>query len=169
MPVSRTAARKTVNSPKANFRICLIIVLSQDKDMDSVKRTKYAVYDTKYHLVWIPKYRKKIFNRMIAEYIKKVFDKIAEKFEFEIDTMKVMKDYVHLFLSAPPRYCPAQIVQIMKSMSAKQVFKRFPHLEEVLWNREPCSTRYFVRTGGDKVRVETKNISSVSIGTTAGA
>ena len=122
--------------------------------MSSVKRAKHAVYDTKYHLVWIPKYRKKIFNREIAEYIKQVFQEIAEEVEFEIDTMEVMKDHVHVFLSAPPRYSPARIVQIMKSISAKQVFRRFPHLQDVLWNRELWSDGYFVRTVGDKVTAE---------------
>ena len=122
--------------------------------MSSVKRTKHAVYDTKYHLVWIPKYRKRIFNREIAEYCKQVFQEIAEEFEFEIDTMEVMKDHVHLFLSAPPRYSPARIVQIMKSISAKQVFKRFPHLKDILWNRKFWSDGYFVRTVGDKVTAE---------------
>jgi len=100
--------------------------------MSSVKRTKHAVYDIKYHLVWIPKYRKKVFNREIAKYIKQVFQEIAEEFELEIDTMEVMKDYVQLFLSAPPRYPPARIVQVMKSISAKQVFRRFSHLQNVL-------------------------------------
>jgi len=101
--------------------------------MSSVKRAKHAVYDTKYHLVWIPKYRKRIFNK-----------EIAEEFEFEIDTMEVMRDYVNVFLSAPPRYSPARIVQIMKSISAKQVFRRFPHQQDILWKRELWSDGYFV-------------------------
>jgi len=122
--------------------------------MSSVKRAKHAVYDTKYHLVWIPKYRKRIFNKEIAEYIKEIFQQIAEEFEFEIDTMEVMRDHVHVFLSAPPRYSPARIVQIMKSISAKQVFRRFPHLQDVLWKRELWSDGYFVRTVGDKVTAE---------------
>lgn len=69
--------------------------------MSSAKRAKHAVYDTKYHLVWIPNYRKNIFDRKIGEYIKEVFQEIAEQFEFEIDTMEVMKDYVYLFLLHP--------------------------------------------------------------------
>jgi len=114
--------------------------------MSSVKRAKHAVYDTKYHLVWIPKYRKRIFNKEIAEYIKEIFQQIAEEFEFEIDTMEVMRNHVHVFLSAPPMYSPARIVQIMKSISARQVFRRFPHLQDVLWKRELWGDGYFVRT-----------------------
>jgi len=80
------------------------------------------VYDTKYHLVWIPKYRKNIFNKEITEYCRQVFQEVADRFAFEIDTMEVMKDHVHLFLSALPRYSPSRIVQVMKSMSAQQIF-----------------------------------------------
>ena len=83
------------------------------------------MYDTKYYPIWISKYRKKTFNRGIAE-----------EFKFEIYNMEVTKDHVYVFLSDPPRYSPAQIVQIMKSISAKQVFRKFPPLQDVLWNRE---------------------------------
>ena len=83
-----------------------------------------------------------------------MFQEIAEEFEFEIDTMEVMKDHVHVFLSASSRYSPARIVQIIKSISAKQVFRRFLHLQDVLWNREFWSDGYFVRTVGNKVTAE---------------
>jgi len=122
--------------------------------MSPLKRAKYAVYDTKYHLVWIPKYRKRIFTPEVAKYVKETFQEIAEEFEFEIDTMEVMKDHVHVFLSAPPRYSPARIVQILKSISAKQVFRRFPHLSHLLWNRQLWIDGYFMRTVGDKVTAE---------------
>ena len=78
--------------------------------MNPLKRAKHVVYDTKYHLVWIPKYRRRIFNPEIAKYVKETFQEIAEEFEFEIDTMEVMQDHVHLFLCAPPRYSPARML-----------------------------------------------------------
>jgi putative transposase len=71
--------------------------------MTPVKRTPHAVYDTTYHLVWIPKYRKKIFSEIYANRLKEIFHEISEQYEFEIDTMEVMSDHVHIFLSAPPR------------------------------------------------------------------
>jgi putative transposase len=97
-----------------------------------IKRTKHAVYDLKYHLVWIPKYRKKILDEGVAEYLKEIFEKIAQEYKFEIDTIGVMEDHVHIFMGAPPRYSPAEMVQIMKSISARQVFKKFPKLRRVV-------------------------------------
>jgi len=101
--------------------------------MSPAKSTSHAVYDLKYHLVWVPKYRKMLLKGKIAERLKEIFQGIAERYEFEIDTMGVMEDHVHVFLSAPPRYAPALIVQIMKSISAKIIFREFPQVKEQLW------------------------------------
>ncbi len=102
-------------------------------------------------MVWIPKYRKMILKGDLAKRLKVVFQEIAERYEFEIDTMEVKDDHVHLFLSAPPRYSPARVVQVIKSISAKVVFKEFPGVKKQLWGGEFWSDGYFVRSVGDKV------------------
>jgi putative transposase len=122
--------------------------------MSSIKRTSHAVYDLKYHMVWVPKYRKMILGGELAKRLKMTFEEISERYEFEMDTMEVKDDHVHLFLSAPPRYSPAEIVQIIKSISAKMVFKQFPEVKKELWGGEFWSDGYFVRSVGDKVTSE---------------
>jgi len=112
------------------------------------------VYDLKYHLVWVPKYRKMLLKGKLAERLKEIFKEIAERYEFEIDTAEVKEDHVHLFLVAPPRYSPSRIVQIIKSVSAKVVFKEFPEIKEELWGGELWNDGYFVRSVGDKVTAE---------------
>jgi len=67
-----------------------------------IRRTKHAVYDLKYHLVWVPKYRAHILDGQLGWYLKEVFRRIAEEYEFHIDTMEVMEDHVHVFVEAPP-------------------------------------------------------------------
>ncbi len=116
-----------------------------------IRRSKHAVYDLKYHIVWIPKYRKQILGREVSEYLKGIFRRIAEEYEFWIDTMEVMEDHVHIFVEVPPRYSPAEAVQILKSISAREVFKKFPKLRKQLWAGEVWSDGYFVRSVGDKV------------------
>ena len=122
--------------------------------MSPIKRTSHAVYDLKYHMVWVPKYRKMILKGELAKGIKTSFQEISERYGFEIDTMEVKDDHVHLFLSAPPRYSPARIVQIIKSISAKMVFKEFPEAKKQLWGGEFWGDGYFVRSVGDKVTSE---------------
>ena len=118
--------------------------------MTPVKRSPHAVYDTKYHLVWIPKYRKEILCEIYCKRLKEIFLEISYQYEFEIDTMEVMSDHVHVFLSAPPRYSPAKIVNILKGASSRKMFDEFPKLQKHLWGCELWSDGYFVRTAGDK-------------------
>jgi len=120
----------------------------------TIKRARHAVYDIKYHFVWIPKYRKNVLTKELKKRVEELFREIAEQCEFEIDVMGVMSDHVHIFLSAPPRYSPAKIVEVLKSVSVKKVFEEFPWLEKDLWVGEFWSDGYFVRTVGDKVTSE---------------
>ena len=119
-----------------------------------IRRAKHAVYDLKYHLVWIPKYRKHILVGEVAEYAKEIFRQIAEEYGFWIDTVEVMEDHVHIFLEAPPRYSPAEVVQVMKSISAREIFRKFRRLRRKLWAGELWSDGYFVRSVGDKVTAD---------------
>ena len=95
-----------------------------------------------------------VLRGALGKSLKKTFQEIAERYGFDIDTMGVQDDHVHLFLSAPPRYSPAGIVQIIKSISAKVVFRQFPEVREQLWGGEFWSDGYFVRSVGDKVTSE---------------
>jgi putative transposase len=119
-----------------------------------IRRTKHAVYELKYHLVWVPKYRAQILGAEEKQYLKKVLKEIAEEYEFQIDTMEVMSDHVHVFIEAPPSYAPARVVQIMKSISAKELYKRYPELRKKLWSGAIWEEGYFVRSVGDVVTSE---------------
>ncbi len=119
--------------------------------MSALRRSKHAVYDLKYHFVWIPKYRKGILTEEVAEYAKQVFERIAEEYDLTIDVMEVVEDHVHIFLEAPPRVSAAQIVQVLKSLSARELFRQFPRLRRELWSGHLWSAGYFVRAVGDEV------------------
>ena len=93
-------------------------------------------------------------KKELAKRLKVAFQEIAERYEFEVDTMNVNEDHVHLFLSAPPRYSPAQVVQILKNVSARMMFKEFPKVKKQLWGGEFWNDGYFVRSVGDKVTSE---------------
>ena len=120
----------------------------------TVKRTPHAVYDTKYHLVWAPKYRKWILRGDIQERVKSIFEEVALNHGFEIDTMEVANDHVHVFLSFPPRYSISKVVGILKSVSASVVFHEHPEVKKHLWGGEFWEDGYFAWTVGDKVTAE---------------
>ena len=117
----------------------------------ALKRTSHAVYETKYHLVWCPKYRKKILKGDIQERVKEIFYRIADEFEFEIDKCEVAEDHVHILLTFPPRYSISKVVGIIKSISASEIFREFPRVRKYLWGGKFWEQGYFVRTVGDKV------------------
>jgi putative transposase len=92
------------------------------------RASAHAVYDLKYHFVWIPKYRHGILTGEVAATAEESLRRAAEAYDMEIDAMEVMADHVHLSILAPPRYSPARIAQILKSITAKELFRRHPWL-----------------------------------------
>ncbi len=119
-----------------------------------VRKTSHAVYDLKYHLVWIPKYRARILRGEAVVYLKHVFQEVAEEYGFWIDTMEVMQDHVHVFVAAPPKYSPSQLVQILKGISARELFKKFPQMRKDMWSGKIWSEGYFARSVGDAVTAD---------------
>jgi len=117
----------------------------------SIRRTSHAVYDTKYHLVWAPKYRKWILRGDTQKCVENCFREIAISNEFEIETMKIAEDLIHIFLGFLPRHSIAEVVQILKGRSAREIFQRHLEVKKELWGGEFWEDGYFVRTVGDKV------------------
>jgi len=122
--------------------------------MGKAKRTGHAVYRFNYHFVWIPKYRRAVLKGAVAERAKELFQEIAEQYEMEMDTLQVMEDHVHIFLSAPPRYALAQIANILKSISAKRIFEEFPQIKKVLWGGKLWADGYYVGSSGEEVTAD---------------
>jgi len=115
----------------------------------------HAVYDTRYHLVWAPKYRKWILKEDLRDTAKELFEEILKARNCEIEEMEIAKDHVHIFTSIPPKYSVGDMVRVLKSVSAKEIFQRHPEVKKELWGGEFWEDGYFVRTVGDKVTSET--------------
>ena len=121
----------------------------------TIKRMSHAVYDTRYHLVWAPKYRKWILKEKLRDAVKELFKEILKARDCEIEEMEIAEDHVHIFTSIPPKYSVGEMVRVLKSVSAKEIFLRHPEVKKELWGGEFWEDGYFVRTVGDKVTSET--------------
>jgi putative transposase len=119
-----------------------------------LRRSSHAVYELKYHLVWVPKYRVKILGGEVSQYLKEVFEQIAEEYEFHIITVEIMEDHVHILIEAPPSCSPSNLVQVLKSISARELFKKFPKVKKMMWSGKIWNEGYFVRSIGDKVTAD---------------
>ncbi len=120
----------------------------------ALRRTSHAVYDTQYHLVWAPKYRKKILTGVVGQRMKELLEEIAQAYGITIEEMEVSQDHVHIFCSFPPRLSITQVVTRFKSLSARAIFREHPQVKRQLWGGEFWEDGYFARTVGDKVTAE---------------
>ena len=120
----------------------------------SIKRLSHAVYDTRYHLVWAPKYRKLILKNEIRETVIGLFKEILAVRDCEVIELEVAEDHIHIFTSIPPKYSVGKIVRVLKSVSAKEIFRRYPEVKRELWGGEFWEDGYFARTVGDKVTAD---------------
>ena len=87
--------------------------------------------------MWIVKYRKDLlFWSGMSECFCEVVRGIAERYGWVMDTMSMDGNHVHVFMGAPPRYSPAEVVRVMKSLTAREMFRRFPQVKRELWGGE---------------------------------
>jgi len=108
----------------------------------------HSKYELKYHFVWCPKYRRVVLRGNVGRYVAKVVREVAERYDFSVVELAVMPEHVHLFVSAPPEIAPAEIARVVKSITAREVFKRFPGIKRMLWGGNLWERGYFVMSSG---------------------
>jgi putative transposase len=107
-----------------------------------------CVYQTAYHVIWCPKYRKSILTGRVAERVNSLLNEICHEREWPIVTKEIQPDHVHLFLSIPPAIAVADAVKILKGITARGLLKQFPALKRQVWNGHLWSPSYYVGTAG---------------------
>ena len=105
--------------------------------------------DLKAHIVWIPKYRKKVLIGDVAIRARDLLRKIAMEHDLIIISGKVAKDHVHIFLSYRPHQSISQIVQWLKGISSRVLLQEFPHLRKQFWGRHFWARGYLVVSSGN--------------------
>ena len=111
--------------------------------------TRIAVYDFHFHLVFVTKYRKSIFDTTEKqEELKSLLSSFSEKNGSVIENVDVMPDYVHLVLSFPPKFAPSSIVKSFKGAAAREWFKLHPEDKQKLYKGHLWSPSFFMQTVG---------------------
>src|SRR5271169_6748412 len=91
-----------------------------------------AAFGLRYHIVWCPKYRKKVLIGDVETKLKNILYATAAQYGVLIEAMEMMPDRVHLFVSGDPTRCVAEIVNGLKGASSRILREEFPHLESRL-------------------------------------
>ncbi|ADH65369.1 transposase IS200-family protein (plasmid) [Allomeiothermus silvanus DSM 9946] len=110
------------------------------------KSNRNVVYSCKYHVVWCPKYRRKVLVGGVEERLKEILLAIADERRAEIIEMEVMPDHVHLLVEVDPQFGIHRLVKQMKGWSSRILRQEFPWLRSrlpSLWTNS-----YFVSTVG---------------------
>jgi len=119
------------------------------------RRLSHTIYECKYHLIFCPKYRRRILKDEIREYTRREIENLLRQKEgIEIIQMNVQADHVHLVVWIPPKYSISEVMGYLKGKLAIRIFQRYEKLGKQFWGRHLWGRGYCVSTVGiDETRI----------------
>lgn len=102
----------------------------------------------RYHLVWIPKYRKRVLRGRVAARLEALVRQACEVNGWEAQELAVQPDHVHLLVQVQARYSVPQVMRALKGGTSRVLRAEFPELEEFLWGKQFWADGYFAETVG---------------------
>ncbi|MFH2116046.1 MAG: IS200/IS605 family transposase [Spirochaetota bacterium] len=106
------------------------------------------VYDIKYHLIWVAKYRYHVLKGEVATRTRELIRQTCLSRDVTIVQGSIGKDHVHMLVSCPPTIAPAKLVQYIKGRSSRMIQDEFPHLKKRYWGQPIWGRGYFCATVG---------------------
>ena len=122
---------------------------------NDVYKGYHCAYQIHYHMVFPVKYRKALIDEQVTDIIKETASGIAQRYAIEMEAIGCDKDHIHLLCGAHPKIAPGRIVQIFKSITAREIFKRKPSVKKALWGGEFWTDGYYVATVGERANWDT--------------
>lgn len=101
-----------------------------------------------YHIVYPVKYRRKVITENIEKTLKKICIGISERYEIYFIEIGIDEDHVHFLVQSVPTMCVDQIVRIIKSITAKKIFRKHPGIKKMLWGGNLWTSGYYANTVG---------------------
>ena len=115
----------------------------------SYRKTAHSVYDLKYHLVWITKYRKPILRGAIGQRIREIIRQTCASLDVYIVKGHIAKDHVHLLVSVPPNLAVSDLVKRLKGRSSRKMLQEYDELRRAFWGRHLWARGYFAASTGN--------------------
>ena len=116
--------------------------------MDTVESLNHSVWDCKYHVVFIPKCRRKTLYGDLRQYLGEVFRRLAQQKESRIEEGHLLSDHVHMLIAIPPKYAVAQVVGFIKGKSAIHLARVYGERKRNFVGQHFWARGYFVSTVG---------------------
>ncbi len=115
-----------------------------------LRRNTHHVYRLMYHFVWIPKYRHKVFSEPYREVLKGIIQKAGYDYDIDIVELEIPEDHIHMVVRGVPKMCPSDVMQVIKSISAREFFRLYPEIKKrYFWGGKLWTQSYFVETIGN--------------------
>ncbi len=122
--------------------------------MNEYQTLAHTTWECKYHVVFIPKYRRKVLYKELRKDLGMVFKGLAQQRESQIEEGHLMADHVHMLISIPPKYAVAQVVGYIKGKSAIYIARNYLGRQRNFQGQRFWARGYFVSTvGRDEERV----------------
>ena len=118
------------------------------------RRGAHTVYRLAYHFVWIPRYRRQVLTGDVARRLEELIREICASRDWQVKALAAQEDHVHLFVSCPPRDAPAKVMNILKSITARELYAEFPRLRRTHWGGKLWADGYYVGSAGEHVTSE---------------
>jgi putative transposase len=115
----------------------------------SYRKTSHAVYDLKYHVVWITKYRKPVLRGEIARRLRELVRQTCATLDVYILSGHAAVDHVHLLVSVPPQVSVSELMQWIKGRSSRRMLEEFSELSRQFWGRHLWARGYFAASSGN--------------------
>jgi len=116
--------------------------------MGEYSKGSHTVYDIKYHMIWVTKYRYKVLNKNIAVRLRELIRQGCDARGITIVQGSIGKDHVHLLISSSPSISPSKLVQYLKGRSSRLIQDEFPELKKKYWGQHLWARGYFCSTVG---------------------
>jgi len=116
--------------------------------MNDVGRLRHSVWGCKYHLVWIPKCRRRVLYGQLRQELGEVFHELARQKECRVEEGHLLPDHVHMLMSIPPKYAVAQVVGFVKGKSAIHIARVFGGRRRNFVGQHFWARGYYVSTVG---------------------
>ncbi len=113
------------------------------------RKTSHVIYECKYHLCWLPKYRYPILTGKVAIRVRELIRQIAGANEVEIISGAISSDHVHIYVSMPPSLSVSKFVQFVKGATSRKLQLEFEDIRKRYWGQHVWARGYFVATAGN--------------------
>ena len=124
--------------------------------MAKYRKLSHTVYLCMYHIVWTPKYRYRVLEGKVKDFVETKIKQISEWYEVEVEELNIQPDHVHLVCTIPPKLSVSEYVGIVKGKTAIKLFEKKRYLrEKPFWGNHFWARGYFVSTVGideEKIR-----------------